>query len=128
MTLIKWSGDDRMRANMQAYGDRVRFAVEQVAKYWSAVLEKYAKEQATWTDRTANARQSLRGYVSTEAPSGYPNPRDLARHTVAIYLSHGVHYGIFLETRFQGQYAIIAPTLQAHYGKIAVMLRGIFGR
>jgi len=128
MARVEWSGDKRVRANMRAYGDRVRFAVEQVATYWAAVIEKAAKESAPWTDRTANARQSLRAYVDSEAPTGYPNPRDLAAHSVALYLSHGVEYGIYLETRFAGQYAIIMPTLQRHYGQIARMLREIFGR
>jgi hypothetical protein len=33
-----------------------------------------------------------------------------------ILLSHSVNYGIWLEIRWQGKYAIIIPTLQ-RYGK-----------
>ncbi len=112
---IEWSGDDVVRANMAAYGQRVQAAKLAVANYWAPVLEAYAKENAPWTDRTGNARQALHSFV-----------RELSSDTVALYLSHGMSYGVFLELRWAGRYAVILPTLQQHYGAVAQMLRDIF--
>jgi len=134
-TRIEWTGTAQQRQAMAQYGVQVRQAVIRVGNYWAAVIEAEAKRRATWQDRTSNARQALRAYVNSSAPEkfgagqyGYPNPNDLARDTVALYLSHGMEYGIHLETKYQGRYAIIMPTLQRHYPMISKMLREIFGR
>lgn len=113
---IEWSGDDGIRLKMDEYRGKVNQAVKAVADYFAPVIEQYAKDNARWTDRTANARQSLHAFVEV-----------LAEDVVALYLSHGVEYGIYLELANQGRYAIILPTLQAHYSQISQMLRSIFG-
>lgn len=114
---IDWGGSDEefIRA-IRTYAMAVLRAVRQVAEYFAAVFEAYAKEHASWTDRTANARQSLHTWID-----------DLANGVVELYLSHGVYYGIFLERRFAGKYAIIWPTIEAHLEEITRMLQGIFG-
>jgi len=114
---IRWYGIEEMQTNIRKYGEAARFAVVQVAQYWQPVIETFAKNNAPWTDRSANARQSLEAWVD-----------DLSEDTVKLYLSHGMTYGIFLETRWAGRYAIIWPTLEQHLEPIAQMLRGIFGR
>jgi hypothetical protein len=119
---------------MRNYGNAVKLAELRVAQYWSAVIEPDARSQAPWTDRTGNARMALRAYTNENPPGKfgaadadeYPNPNDLARDVVALYLSHGMNYGLYLETRFQGKYAIILPTLQRYYPRIAAMLKDIF--
>ena len=50
------------------------------------VLENEAKKNATWTDRTAHARQSLHGGVEG------------GNNEYSIYLAHGTEYGTYLET------------------------------
>lgn len=122
---MNW-GQNTIRKGMMTYKDKVRFALKQVAQYWGAVFERYAKEEAPWTDRTANARQSLHTWIE-----------ELADDTVSLYLSHGMEYGRFLETvgassvgaetGGAGKYAIIWPTIEAHLDAIAKMLKGIFG-
>ena len=113
---IQWSGDREVSARMLEYQRRVEDVINRVALYWAAVFEAYAKENAPWTDRTANARQSL--WTTVEA---------LSQDTVALYLSHGVEYGVHLESRYAGRYAIIWPTIEAHLSQIGQMLQGIFG-
>lgn len=66
-------------------------------------LQNEMKSNAKWTDRTAHARQRLKGRAYQENPS-----------TVVIKLSHGVDYGIFLEYAHEKKYAIIQPTIQAN--------------
>ncbi|MDQ7034353.1 MAG: hypothetical protein Q9P01_05810, partial [Anaerolineae bacterium] len=52
---------------------------------------------------------------------------ELSNDTVRLYLSHGlVDYGIYLETKYAGRYAIIWPTIQRHLPEIQKMLQEIF--
>jgi hypothetical protein len=116
-TYIDWGGTDKqVERNMLAYAGKVQEAILAVARYFEPIFESFAKENAPWQDRTANARQSLHSYVM-----------EVSQGVVELYLSHGVHYGIYLETRFSGAYAIIWPTLEEHIPKIRAMLQGIFG-
>lgn len=113
---IEWTGVDNMVAQMTVYTNKVQTACRQVADYFAPVVETYAKQNAPWTDRTGNARQSLHAWVE-----------ELAKDTVYLYLSHGVEYGKWLEVANAGKYSIIYPTLQAHFQAISDMLKGIFG-
>lgn len=112
---LEWVGLDAMSRAMQAYGDAVTKAVKAVADYWVPIIESYAKQHAPWADQTANARQSLHAWAT-----------EMAEETVELYLSHGVLYGVWLEVRWAGKYAIIWPTLEAHIPQIHEMLQGIF--
>lgn len=114
-TTVRWTGTQEVKANMTAYGNQVIQAVEQVATYYAGVMETYAKQNAPWTDRTGNARQSL--YAFTER---------LGNDAVKLYLSHGIEYGLWLEIRWAGRYAIIWPTIERHLPQIANMLQEIF--
>ena len=112
---MEWRGDVDMMRRMLEYGLKVHDAVYKVAQYWAPIIETEAKTNAPWTDRTGNARQGLRGF-----------PADLAETMVAIYLTHSAEYGVYLELAYQQRYAVIMPTLEAHYQPIQDMLNGIF--
>ena len=116
MTSVEWTGLDSMFQQMDNYVKKVEYALVQVATYFKAVFETYAKQNHPWTDRTANATQTLHGWVN-----------ELSRDTVELYLSHGVEYGVYLETIGAGRWAVIWPTIQAHLQAINDMLKGIFG-
>jgi len=124
---IQWDGLPQMDAKLLAYVGKAQEALTAIAKYWEPHLENYAKENAPWTDRTANARQALRSYNGTDAPAGYPSSQQLAQDVVELFLSHGMEYGISLETKWQGRYAIIYPTLEAHLPEIKRMIQEVFG-
>lgn len=131
---FEWRGDDAMLRRMDDYERRAVAVTREIATYFAPVLEAHAKANAPWTDRTANARQALRGYVGDDPPrkpSGenaaeYPRADDLARDIVAIYLSHGMNYGVYLEASMQARYAIIWPTIQEHLPHIRQMLQRVF--
>jgi hypothetical protein len=112
-----WRGAVEMGNNCTVYGNKVIEAVTAVANYFAPVIETYAKRNAKWTDRSANARQTLHSWVDM-----------VSKDAVALYLSHGMYYGVFLEAKYSGRYAIIWPTLQAHIQPIYNMLKGIFGK
>ncbi len=63
-------------------------------------VESYMKLNAPWTDQTGNARNGL-------AARAYQDGEEFG-----IVLYHQVDYGIWLETRFGGRYAIIDPTIE----------------
>ena len=112
---IEWSGWVEMEARLLAYQRKCIEAVHLIATYWAPVIERAAKEDASWVDRTGNARRGLQGFVE-----------DLSETTVAIFLKHGMEYGIYLELEYQGRYAIILPTLESHYQPISDMLHKVF--
>jgi diacylglycerol kinase len=60
----------------------------------------YARANAPWTDRTGNARNGL--FATHE-------PEPMVRHSLIIY--HTMPYGVWLEVRWSGRYAIIGPTM-----------------
>lgn len=97
---------------------------EQVDGYIHAVMEYQAtkalahmKTTAPWTDRTGNARNGLGSAVEWEP-----------RKSHAIRLFHRMWYGIFLETRWAGKYAIILPTIQKFAPDTMRLLEKMFRR
>ncbi len=113
--LIRWEGDKELSKNMTRYEKAVLHAVQEVALYFVPVLETYAKQNAPWQDQTANARQSLHSFIAVKDGK-----------TVRLFLSHGVVYGIHLETKYASKYAVIMPTIEAHLGQIRAKLQEIF--
>lgn len=111
---FRWTGVQEVNNGFDAYAKRLNDAVEQVGQYWAAVFEAYAKEHGPWEDQTGNARQSLHAFVER-----------LSVDTVRIYLSGGVFYQIWLETKWQGKYAIIWPTIERHLEEVRLMLQRI---
>jgi len=61
---------------------------------------EYAKANATWADRTGDAREGLDTDVYWQGQE------------IVWELFHTVDYGLYLETRWNGKYAIIMPTLE----------------
>jgi len=116
MARIEWNGtDQQMKRNMAAYGVAVNNTLFQLGQFFAEKrLEPFAKRNAPWSDRTSNARQGLFAVTLKEGDK------------VVLILSHGVDYGVFLELAHQGNFAIIGPTLQQHYGEIMQAVRAIF--
>lgn len=84
------------RQKGQAYMTRV-------TKYHALRAEAYARTHAIWTDRTTNARSGLTADAIVSGSKGWH---------YEIWVYHKVNYGIWLEVRFAGRYAIIKPTIR----------------
>lgn len=97
--------------NLRSYKAGFMDLVEQLANFFAAKFASYARANARWRDQTGNARQGLRAFVERTATY------------VAIYLTHSVDYGKWLELRFGGRFAIIMETLQVHYAELMAALR-----
>lgn len=63
-------------------------------------MQAHARKHAPWTDRTGDARAGL-----TAEP-------EMDGGTARVVLAHGVPYGIWLENRFNGRYAVVGPTME----------------
>lgn len=87
--------------------NRTAAAIQMYCETAAKNLEKDAKEQAPWTDRTGAARQRLQGY-------SYPTNKGQR-----IVLAHGVDYGIWLELAHEKRFAIVAPLI-THGGPFIV--------
>lgn len=70
-------------------------------------VEDYAQENAPWDDQSGDAREGL-----TAVADG-----SLFHHAITLF--HTVDYGIWLEIRWNGRYAIIQPTIE-HFGPIVM--------
>lgn len=65
--------------------ERKKAAIHILTDAWAHKLESYAKQHATWIDRTGHARQAIHSGV------------DQSGDDTTLYLSHGVQYGVMLE-------------------------------
>ena len=113
---VKWVGDAKVRRNIGVYGATAKGVIREGLDYWAPQIETDAKTNAPWTDRSGNARSGLHAY--TEAEDGVGR----------LYLSHRMFYGIFLERRWAGRYAIVMPTLQKFEGQVMAFFKRIFDR
>jgi hypothetical protein len=86
--------------------------------------EAYMKQNAKWQDQTGNARAALSG---TSAASGSRGGGVMGTTHVITY-SHGVPYGIWLEVRWGGRYAILKPTVELFGRKYMEMVSGLIDR
>ena len=79
-------------------------------------VEANMKINAPWNDDTGNARQGLGARAFSE------------ENNHGIVLFHSVAYGICLEVRWNGRYAIILPTIEAYGPQIMDQCKGLLGR
>jgi hypothetical protein len=85
-------------------------------RFYAPQVEAAAKVNAPWTDRTGNARNGLLARAEGDGTS------------YAIILAHQVPYGIYLETRWAGKYAVIMPTIQEYGPRVMSTLRKVLER
>jgi hypothetical protein len=95
---VDWD-DKQVRANLEDLMPQIKDAVFQLFTYWSQRGSSQMRSNARWTDRTGNARQGLSGAVFE------------SDEEIALVFFHRVNYGIWLEVRWSGRYAIIGPTM-----------------
>lgn len=110
---IEWRGD--LSGNLQTLGARTKNRMVATARYVAPQIQSDMRENAPWQDQTGNARNGLFATVQT------------SKNEVAIVLYHSVPYGIWLELRWSGKYAIITPSL-AKWGPkfFALLAKAVF--
>ena len=88
-----------MRKKIDEGPERARRAAWVTAQSMAPEVENYMKVNAPWTDRTSNARNGLAARAYREGTE------------IGIVCFHQVEYGIWLEIKNEGRYAIIQPTI-----------------
>lgn len=93
---------DTLTPKLRVLNREIDAAVAAVFEYYATRAESAMREGARWQDQTGNARAGL-GATAVHVP--------LLRHELVLF--HGMPYGIWLEVRWAGKYAIIGPVMQA---------------
>lgn len=101
----------------QDYRLKVYNAIHILALRYAPEIETWMKQNAPWTDRTGNARQSL-----------YSDVRELIG-SIIIFMSHGpnIPYGRYLENNYGGRYAVIGPALDHFTPRVWADVRRLMG-
>jgi hypothetical protein len=111
---IHW--DNPIPANLDRLYPQLATFIQAATFKKSADAERYMKNNAPWQDQTGNARNGLASKPFSEGTN------------FGMDLFHQVPYGIWLEVRFSGRYAVIDPTLPVIGGEFMSLLNGIIGR
>lgn len=115
---ITWGGT--LPVNLKLFPARMDSSIKAAFEYHRGHLESSMKRNASWTDRTSNARNGLRATVEGKG--------NALGGTYTLAASHSVPYGIFLELRWSGRYAIIMPSLEAEEPKLMKTLSMLFAQ
>jgi hypothetical protein len=81
------------------YVARVIGAIHALMDSYAPRIEAWMKENAPWTDRTGNLRQSLYAFVEQH------------RDELVLAFDYGLEYGVYLEYGNFGAYGIIGRAL-----------------
>lgn len=114
MQLIMTS--DTLTPGVKGLKDFVDKSVATTLRYYEPQVENSAKLNAPWTDQTTNARNGLIARSGKDSKEYW------------LVLAHSVPYGIWLEVRWSGKYAIIMPTLDEYGPKVIQTLNNILER
>jgi len=112
---FKWTSDT-LTPGMAIFQVKLHAAVTAWMEFMSDKCEVAMKKNAPWTDQTSNARNSL-------STSAFSSPDE---YTIVLY--HQMPYGIWLEVRWEGKYAIILPTIDSMGTEVMLGLTSIIGR
>lgn len=106
-----------LQANMRSFKNKAEAAIQLLAENGAQKMERYAKENRPWKDRTGSARQRLKGSWE-KISDGYK-----------IAIAHGVDYGVWLEFAHERRYAILMPTVQkVGYGEIVPAFKNLISK
>lgn len=93
--------DSEIAKSLITIPDAAHRALSAVVRFHATTAVAHARSTAKWVDRTSNARNGLTSRAVIEKGKTY-----------GFVLAHGVEYGIWLEVRFSGRYAVIGPTIE----------------
>jgi hypothetical protein len=108
---------DELDHNLKNFDKRARRAIGATMNYQAARSETWMRTNASWTDRTTNARNGLFAMVD-----------EIDRDAWLLVLSHSVSYGIWLEVANSGRYAIVRPAWLRANREVMQLLSRLFER
>lgn len=104
---MEFNIDDRSIAevteHIKKFDEKMRAGLLLITKQVAKNMERWAKNNAKWTDRTTNARKGL------NADAKWENYIELV-----VRMSHKVDYGTWLELAHEKKYAILQPAIEKY--------------
>lgn len=107
---------DTLSAGIANFVFKTREVMEEQAVKFAEELQEYAQKNAPWDNRTGDARAGL----DTEV--------EATDRLLSVSLFHTVDYGIWLEIRWNGRYAIIIPSVEKKGSELLERWEGILDR
>lgn len=98
------------------YGRRLNESLAEYLNRKAAELLEQMRREASWADRTGQARRELSTAV------------EIGGQRATLYLISGAPHGKYLELRWGGRYAIVSPTVPRAGIEIANELKREMGR
>lgn len=101
---------DTITPKLAVFDERIEEAVTLIFDHFALVAENEMKMGARWHDDTGNARAGLVADASREGSQ------------FSLNLASMASYGIWLEIRWSGKYAIVGPVQQSIADRLARMI------
>jgi hypothetical protein len=96
---VKWQPlPAKVSARTLTWANDAHISAIEFAETQRTEMERWAKTNAPWQNRTGNARKLLHATVEREATR------------IRVVLAHGVDYGKWLEVRWDGRFGILLRT------------------
>lgn len=108
--------EDTLSPRLAAFPGKINQALDGIMQYHEPQVARYMKDNAPWTDRTANARNGLDAKAYSD------------QNVHGIVAFHQVPYGIWLEVSNSGKYRIIVPTIISQGQEVMRTVRDVFRR
>lgn len=99
---VTMTGIDALAQSIQQHDRKVKRVIAGQFLFAKDESVGFAKTNAPWTDRTGNARAGLHAETNFGPEHNF---------FAELILAHSVYYGIYLEVRFSGKFAILMPTV-----------------
>ncbi len=115
MLKVEISGTNEISNKLKKFGNQVEGNLLTELRMFGLDLEKQAKQDRPWTDRTGNARRSIRGSAAKTNSTTY---------TTALAI--GVSYGRYLELSNGGRFRVILPTMLSNTRQFIAACRRAF--
>lgn len=111
-----WQGLESVADNLEQWMDGNIGNIHKAAEDLKDEMVAAMKDNAPWEDQTGNARAELQGAVVWEDDTHF-----------TIMLGHGsdIDYGIWLEIRWGGRYAIVVPTIMQYAPTLGDKIRSL---
>ena len=92
-------GTKQVTDNLSRWAENRLRGIADFNRFTASQVQTSSRTNATWTNRTGNARQGLTGFSYVQLPKMF------------VALFHKVIYGKYLELSNDGKFAIIEQTL-----------------
>lgn len=111
---MKFTGN--LIPNLDRAPEKIHGAMSEITRFQTPRVEAYMRGNARWTDRTGNARNGLNAVP------------EISKNLYAIECGHSMPYGIWLEVRWSGRYAIVDQTIQNQGNEMMALVSRIMSK